>query len=285
MERVTTLPPIPTREPESHKGTHGRALVIAGSVTMPGAAVLATRAALRAGAGLVTAAIPSMLSPILATTVPEATQLHLDGDAPRCLESLKAACKAQPGYSAIAIGPGLGTGEHTRLYMEWLLGNDRVPLVLDADALNVVAVTPELAHKPAMQRVWTPHPGEFQRLTRDKLEGEEARLDRVGTAASRFGGVWVLKGHRSVIHDGQRYAINSTGNPGMATGGSGDVLTGIIAGLLAQGFEPFHAAHLGAHLHGAAGDLAALQLGEVSLNADDLNDFLPAAILQYQRAP
>jgi hydroxyethylthiazole kinase-like uncharacterized protein yjeF len=278
MERVQDLPKIPPREPDTHKGTYGRVLIVAGSPAMPGAAILAARAALRGGCGLLTLAIEPALSSIAGATVPEATQMLLaDGGAPATGTALTAK------FDALAAGPGIGTSDAPRKRLAQMLTGYGGPHVLDADALNIVAEHPDVAGPRNAKRVWTPHPGEFQRLTGEKPHGDVERIAAAERFVERFGGVCVLKGRHTVITDGERYQVNGTGNPGMATGGAGDVLTGVIASFLGQGFPPFDAARLGVYLHGLAGDLAAREVGEVSLIASDITEHLPAAILQHQR--
>jgi NAD(P)H-hydrate epimerase len=191
-----------------------------------------------------------------------------------------------------ALGPGLGQGSDTAKMVARLYGEIEQPLVVDADGLNALAHHPEVLSTPVGPRVLTPHPGEFVRLalavdpdwnaalaarsqdTNDRRRAAEwlARHDRTGQTTV------VLKGHGTIVTDGHRTAINETGNPGMATGGSGDVLTGILTGLLSQGLAPWDAARLGVHIHGLAGDLAAEALGQASLIASDLIDFLPHAL-------
>jgi NAD(P)H-hydrate epimerase len=256
---------------------------------MAGAAVLAARAALRSGAGLVTALLPESLSTILAVGVPEATQRLLpeavtgDTDAlVRALDAIDASI-----FDSLAVGPGLGTDARARALVDWAL-KQAVPQVVDADALNVIVLPHDETRRkvePFDGRVWTPHPGEFRRLTGNSPGSEEERIEAAEEFVARFGGVLVLKGHRTVIMDERRYAINESGNPGMATGGAGDVLTGMIAALLGQGYAAFDAARLGAHLHGRAGDLARDDIGEVSLIAGDLVEAIPRAVLERQRGP
>ena len=154
------------------------------------------------------------------------------------------------------------------------------PIVFDADALNALAAEPDVLAHPGGPRILTPHPGEFARLIGRKLD-PEPRSDAAAELAARCGIVVVLKGHRTLVTDGQRRAVNATGNPGMATGGTGDVLTGLITALACQHLEPFDAARLGVYLHGLAGDLAAAELGQVSLVASDLIRYLPKAFLAY----
>jgi ADP-dependent NAD(P)H-hydrate dehydratase len=178
---------------------------------------------------------------------------------------------------AIACGPGLGRSLVLDQIVLRLYQEIAKPMVFDADALNVLAGEPETLAHPGGPRILTPHPGEFARLIGRKLE-PELQGDAAVQLAARRGIVVVLKGHRTLVTDGARQAINTTGNPGMATGGMGDVLTGLITALCCQHLEPFDAARLGVHLHGLAGDLAAEEMGEVSLVASDLPHYLPEAI-------
>lgn len=280
------LPRLPPRARDSHKGDHGRVLVVAGSRGMTGAAALGTRAAVRGGAGLVTCATPRECYPIVAARVAEA----LFAPMPQTAEGTLAASATRPLREAaarndvVALGPGLSTHPATaRCVLAFLRGLGK-PCVIDADGLNIVAARRVGAyrHTPlpgtAAPVVITPHPGEMARLT--GLTVAQVQRDRAGVArafAKRHGVIVVLKGHRTIVTDGARLRINRTGNPGMATGGSGDVLTGVIAALIAQRLTPFDAAVLGAHVHGRAGDLAARAIGEVSLAASDVLEFLPRA--------
>lgn len=288
MQRVENPPPVRRRDPSTHKGTYGRVVIVAGSPRMPGAAVLATRAALRGGAGLATAAIPTSLSPVLGSAVPEATQLLLpEPGAPRYRSALLDTLRQHSlgDFDAMAVGPGLDESCPTSsILLEALLGDFTGPEVVDADALNLIAKRPDGLPEPQTGRVWTPHPGEFKRLTGESPTGDSERVE----AAKRFvrpGEVVVLKGHRTVVVDTERFYINETGSPALATGGSGDVLTGILAALLGQGYPPFDAACLGVYLHGSAGDLAAAELSETSLIAGDITEYLPRAVRQYEGTP
>jgi NAD(P)H-hydrate epimerase len=190
-------------------------------------------------------------------------------------------------YDAWAIGPGLGRSAGVTELVAQLYRDIPRPMVVDADGLNALAKAqernPRALDQPAGPRVLTPHPGEFARLAGHAAGGSAAeRAEHVAALCQRDGAsrtVVVLKGHDTVIGDVGRYAVNHTGNPGMATGGTGDCLTGVIAGLLGQGLEPWDASRLGVHLHGLAGDFAAAELGQVSLVASDLIDYLPAAFL------
>lgn len=274
------LPLVSPRRADSHKGTYGRILVVAGSQGMSGAAVLAGNAALRSGAGLVTVACPEpaqmmvvLGNPCYMTLALPATESgHLAVAAAEALES--AAHKAD----AIAVGPGLGTGEGVAEVVTMLLATDR-PLVLDADALNVLDPVDlaRLARRSA-PTVLTPHPGEFARLIGSETRAVQANRQEQAVAFARDRQViLLLKGHQTLVTDGARVYVNSSGNPGMATGGSGDVLTGIAVTMLAQSAEPFLATCQAAHVHGLAGDLAAESLGEIGMLASDIITHLPRA--------
>lgn len=265
---VDDLPSLPERARDSHKGDYGKVLLIAGSPGMCGAAVLSARAALRSGSGLVTVAIPGELSHGVTAAVPEAMHLHLTDadDLPDDLDDR---------FDALGIGPGLGTSDSSRRLVERALASWSGPQVIDADALNIIAAGLTTVRKD--DRIWTPHPGELERLTGETPRTRNERIAACERFVAARGGVVVLKGHESVIHDGERYTINETGNAGMATGGSGDVLTGIIASFLGQGLEAFDAARLGAHVHGRAGDFACSDIGDTSLIATDLVECLPDA--------
>lgn len=281
-EQVFRLPPLPARPPESHKGTYGKVLLVAGSPGMAGAAGLAARAALRSGAGLVTVALPGSISAAVTACAPEATQLLLPEPGCSGYERQVAALLGSDldeRSDALAIGPGLGCSSHSRFLFEAVLERSQKAQVLDADALNLIAAGARSEARDC--RVWTPHPGEFRRLAGNAPSGEAERISACETFVQKRRGVIVLKGHRTVVHDGERYFVNVTGNAGMATGGSGDVLTGIIVSLLAQSLEPFAAACLGVYLHGVAGDLAARSLGLPSVVASDMIDYLPDAQQQF----
>jgi NAD(P)H-hydrate epimerase len=277
---IHEVPRLPPRRPEGHKGTYGRVLAVAGSRGMSGAAVLCGSAALRGGAGLVRVAVPAEILPIVAAGNPCYLTAPLPQD-----DSGRLSDRALPlllelvrGNSAVAIGPGLNQSPEVGALLREVLELTPEPLVRDADALNVLRDHQESLSRHAGPVILTPHPGEFARLT--GLDTAAVQADRRGLAvryAAKHGVILVLKGHGTVVTDGKRVFINPTGNPGMATGGTGDVLTGLIAALLGQGLEPFAAAQLGVYLHGLAGDLAREQLGEPSLIASDLLQYLPAA--------
>ena len=272
------LPKLPPRKADAHKGDFGTALIVGGSRGMSGAAALAGMAALRGGAGLVRLAVPDACLDTVATMEPSYTTVPLacDSSGKIAMAALPQIIEQAAAASVLALGPGLGRSDELNELVGRLYREIEKPMVVDADALNALSTQPEVLSKPGGPRVLTPHPGEFARLIGKKLDGER-RQEAAVELAARCGVIVLLKGHRTLITDGKRRAINTTGNPGMATGGSGDILTGLTAALLCQHLEPFAAAQLGAHLHGLAGDLAAKEKGEVSLIARDLVEFLPAA--------
>jgi len=263
----------PARPADGHKGTFGTVVMLAGCAAMPGAAALCGRGAFRAGAGLVKLAAPPEVWPVVQTQLPSVTAMTYD--------QLSEVDWTKPG-TVLAAGPGLGTdGAAADALARVVQGPS--PLVLDADGLNLMAagrVPPRSAGKPW---VMTPHPGEYRRLAAHYgVQGDpvhaHARADAARALAGVTGAVVVLKGAGTVISDGQRVVVNATGNPALATAGSGDVLTGVIAGLIAQGMEVFEAAVLGAHVHGAAADAWAAQHGTAGLLAAELADAVPRVL-------
>jgi ADP-dependent NAD(P)H-hydrate dehydratase len=276
----STLPRLPPRTPDAHKGDFGTALIVGGSRGMAGAPALAGMAALRGGAGLVRLAVPEPILDTVAGFEPSYMTVPLPADKAGHIASAAFDRIAELAEKAtvVACGPGLGRSLELDRLVVRLYQEIAKPMVFDADALNALAAEPEALANPAGRRILTPHPGEFARLIGRKLEGD-ARNDAAIQLAARYNFVVVLKGHHTLVTDGQRQALNATGNPGMATGGSGDVLTGLITALACQHLEPFDAARLGVHLHGLAGDLAAEEVGQVSLIASDLIHYLPEAFL------
>ncbi len=252
----------------SHKGTLGNTLLIAGTPAMPGAAVLAARGAIRSGTGLLTVHVPSSVKEMIHFAVPEAL-VEMDSS-DYCFSGVNDLSRVQ----AVGIGPGLGTSDVTRYGMRRLLKAWRGKMVIDADALNLLAADAELLSLVPRGAVLTPHPKEFERLA-GKSENDFDRLNKLSTFAGLHQLYVVLKGARTVIAspDGNCY-FNMTGNPGMAKGGAGDVLTGIIAALLASGHEPLDAAVIGVYAHGKAGDLAAAEFGMRGVRAGDIADKL-----------
>jgi len=275
IERITEVPRLAPREVDSHKGDFGRVLVIGGSRGMIGAPVLAGNAAFTGGAGLVTLAVPEAIQLTVASLCICATSIPLacDGGA------LQQIARAVEASDVLAVGPGMGVGTLQQNMIRTVLGQQR-PVVLDADGLNNLAAIPNWSELRNCPLVLTPHPGEFARLAELSADRESSAVDSVAkwTGENRPPLVCLLKGAATVVTDAARIYVNDTGNPGMAVGGSGDVLTGLIAALIAQGLTPFDAACLGARLHGLAGDMGAEEIGEVSLIATDLIDFLPGAI-------
>lgn len=275
---VQTL--FPPRPPDSHKGHYGRVLIIAGSVGFSGAASLAALGALRVGAGLVTVGVPAPIYPIVASKVTEAMATPLpasDGAiAAGALEQVKALAAAS---DVVGIGPGLSRDFGALHVVTGLLGVDR-PLVIDADGLNVLVGKAHLLAQARKPVIITPHPAELSRLVAVPVATiQEDRLAAARTAAARLNCIVVLKGARTVVANprGEAYLI-PTGNPGMATGGMGDVLTGAIAGLIGQSVAPMEAAYAGAYLHGLAADLIAAARGLVGILASEVADHLPIAI-------
>ncbi|MCB1008304.1 MAG: NAD(P)H-hydrate dehydratase [Acidobacteria bacterium] len=272
---------MPPRAAGAHKGTFGQALLVAGSRALPGASILAARAAVRGGAGLVTVAAPRELGAALAAASPESMQHSMaqtegGGADFSALEGLLAAAAAR---TAVAVGPGMGRDAATiRLIERFVLDVGR-PLVLDADGLAPFEGAVDRLRERRAATVLTPHPGELARLLGTTVEAiEDDRLVAVRDAAERSGAVVVLKGRRTLVAapDGEVW-INATGGPALASGGSGDVLTGLLLARLAQGNEPAIAAAVAVHLHGVAGDLAAERSGGPAVPAGDLAEAIPAA--------
>ena len=253
----------------------GHALIIAGSYGMTGAAILATKACLRSGVGKVTVRTPKRNYSIMQISVPEAV-LQMDHE-----ESYFSEPVDTQAFDALGIGPGIGTQEHTAIALIAQIRRAHCPILIDADALNIMA-----NHRAWMQQlpqgiIMTPHPAEFDRLSGSVSNGCYDRLSKARDMAERLGAYVILKGHYTAIclPDGH-VIINPTGNAGMATAGCGDVLAGIITGLLARGYNQADACMLGVYLHGLAGDLAARELGQESLVAGDLIKYLPKAFIK-----
>lgn len=272
---------LPSRADEDHKGSFGHLVVVAGSRGMAGAVHLVCEAAYRSGAGLVSAAVPAAIGDVVATHLVEAMTNYL----PDTSEGTFTAAAVAPllefidGKKAVALGPGLSQHEDTGKFVREFLVHCDLPLILDADGLNAVGRNTETLTQRRAPTVLTPHPGEMGRLTGKSVDAIQS--DRIGTAvelATTSGCVVVLKGAGTVVaHPEGAHSINTTGNSGMGTGGTGDVLSGIIGGLLAQGMGPYDAARLAVFVHGRAGDLAADARTARALMARDLIEFLPAA--------
>jgi NAD(P)H-hydrate epimerase len=287
-----------SRHGDDHKGVFGHVLIVAGSRNMAGASILCARAALRSGAGLVTLAVPASLQAVVAGHIPEALTLGLPENSAGAVRAdgvgrLKTAHKEKQ-YSVLAIGPGLSQNPDTERFVLHALSSLPIPAVIDADALNILAAEDEPGVRELMKArkepcVLTPHPGEaarcLQTSTRAVSADREAAVSRL---ARDWSCVALLKGHKTLISDGERVAANATGGSGLAKGGTGDVLTGLIAGLWSQmlgssrveGKTAFLAAALGAHLHGLAGDAAEKRLTPYAMTAQDVVDALPEAFAQ-----
>jgi ADP-dependent NAD(P)H-hydrate dehydratase len=278
MEQITQVPKLEKRAKDAHKGIFGKVLVIAGSFGMSGAAALVGKAALRTGSGLVRVAVPKSILPIVAglepcyTTIPlaEDDKGHVSGKA------LNAVLDAVADNDVIAFGSGVGLARGPATVLESLLRQEGLKLVIDADGLNNLAKMKNWLSKYKAQIILTPHPGEMNRLW-PSLIRTPLPTDRIAQAykfSQITNATIVLKGAGTVVADGKRVYVNDTGNPGMATAGSGDVLTGIITSLYGQGFDAFEAAVLGVYAHGLAGDIAAAKRSEASLIATDIIDAL-----------
>jgi len=282
LEDIDVHNMLPVREPTAHKGDCGRAVIIAGSPGMSGAAALSSRSALRIGSGLVILGIPASLNPIMEVKVTEVMTRPLAENDEGCLTPA-----AMPRIEelflwseAVGIGPGLGQHNDTKKLLYEILSHSNKPLVIDADGLNLLGSESEFSGSLPSGTILTPHPGEFSRLSGVSITDILAqRVDLVAEKAQAWGSVIVLKGSPTVIADpGGEVYCNPTGNAALATAGSGDVLTGMILGLLAQGCPPVHAACAGVYLHGLAGDLASKEIGVAATIAGDIENLLPKAI-------
>lgn len=286
IEEKDVIGLLPKRKPDSHKGTYGHLVVIAGSRGKGGAAMMACLSALRAGAGLVTAAIPSCINLAFETGIPEVMTLPLPDteDGTIDVSASDILLKFINGKSAILIGPGITINPSTSALIKKIVKEIKCPVLIDADGLNILADDIGLLKGRHSPVIVTPHPGEMARLlntTSKKVQG-----DRIGAGrrlATEYGIYVILKGARTIIAtpDGDVY-INPTGNPGMATAGTGDVLSGIIAGFLCQGLSAKDASILGVYLHGLAGDIAAANLSQTALIASDLIRALPETIKRVE---
>jgi len=308
VKRIRSIPRLSPRRQDAHKGDFGRVLVVGGNVGMVGAPALAGLSALRSGAGLVTIATPAGIQPTAAGICPCATTLPLPEtrtgqidpvQTKRFLEDHSLLGDDSP-FDVVAFGPGLGTGPHQYADDTWRLidafrRQAHIQLVVDADALTLLHKdthkTPSTWNTRRHPRtVITPHPGELAHMhgasphnIQADREGFALQTARTMNGDEEADAVVVLKGSRTIVTDGHRLYVNKTGNPGMATGGSGDVLTGVIAALLAQGMTTFDAAVAGTNIHGLAGDIAAKELSQVSLIATDIIDALPEATRKLQK--
>lgn len=276
---------IKPRSADSHKGSFGHMLAVCGSYGMAGAAILSARAALRSGVGLLTVALPRSVYPIVAAAVPEAVYLPLPETDAGTLSAvaLSPLLAALHGKDAMLIGCGLGQNADVRAVVQALLENADCPTVLDADGLNCCAAHIDMLKTAKAPLILTPHPGEMARLCGETAEAvqRERRETAVGFA-KRYGVTLVLKGHHTLVANADTLCVNHTGNAGMATGGSGDVLAGMIAALAAQGLSPLDAARCGVYLHGTAGDRACARLSQHGMLPSDMIEELGALFSQFE---
>ncbi len=281
MEIVRDIPKLKPRPCDGHKGTFGKVCLVAGSVGMTGAAALGGKSALRAGAGLVRVATAKSALPIVAGLEPCYTTIPLAEDSAGRVsaKAIDAVLDTAQDNDALAFGPGMGITNGLQQVLETLLQQEGLRLVVDGDGLTNLSKLNGWPARCRAQVILTPHPGEMKRvwsgLLRDPLP--EERQEQATLLAQATHAVVALKGAGTVVTDGNRVYVNTTGNPGMGTGGTGDCLTGIIVALMGQGLDNFDATVLGVYTHGLAGDLAAERLGQVSLIATDIIDALPEA--------
>jgi NAD(P)H-hydrate epimerase len=273
LNHEAVLSILPDRKADSHKGDYGKILLLCGSRGYTGAAALAAMGALRSGAGLVYLAVPESIYAIEACKLTEAIVLPLpDEGGTIAMSALPEIRRLLPKMDAVLIGCGLGQSEGTRAVLETVLREFSGPVVVDADGINLLAKHMDILRERHAPTILTPHAGEFVRI------GGDNKADRVPETlrfAMKYGCILLLKGHETVISDGKETYVNQTGNPGMAVGGSGDVLSGIIVSLLGQGIEPLKAAACGAWLHGKAGDICAEEIGQYGMLPTDLVEVFP----------
>lgn len=285
MQVIKTIPKLKPRAFDAHKGTFGKVCIVAGSLGMSGAAALAGRSALRAGAGLVRVAVPKTILPIVASIEPSYTTIPLEDAAGQISrKAVSQLISAAADNDVMAFGCGVGISASVRSVLEALLGIDNLRLIIDADGLNNLSRIKDWPQKTKAKLVLTPHPGEMARLWQG-LFRDNPPTDRETLAiqfAQRTNFTTVLKGAGTVVTDARQIYVNPTGNPGMASAGSGDVLTGVITALMGQGMSDFDAAVYAAYVHGLAGDIAAEKLGQISLMATDIIDCLAQAFTTAQ---
>jgi len=289
LQIVKEVPILPPRPRDSHKGRFGSVLVVAGSRGMAGAAALCGASALRSGAGLVRVASPAEVQPTVASFEPSYMTYPLPCDADGLIQFQPAEPilkRIIATADVVAVGPGLGQSADIRQLVQFLITETDKPLVIDADGLNALSGRLDLLSRVSRAVILTPHPGEFARLTQVTTDQVQADRAEQAAALARLARdlVVVLKGSGTVVTDGIRCYVNTTGNPGMATGGSGDVLSGVIAALLAQRIDGFEAAQMGVFVHGLAGDIARDHDGEVGMIAGDIVDALPDAFVHFTSA-
>ena len=273
LNHESVLSLLPGRDPWGHKGTFGKVLLLCGSRGFTGAAYLAAMGALRTGAGLVYLGVPESIYAIEAVKLNEPVVFPLpDRDGKLSREAIPEILTRLPQMDALLIGCGLGQSQDTQAVVRAVLEQTVCPVVVDADGINVLSGHKDILRGRTCPTILTPHDGEFVRLGGVL---QEDRMEAAAAMARDLGCIVLLKGHRTCITDGQTGYLNTTGNPGMAVGGSGDVLSGMIVALLGQGLAPLEAAACGAWLHGAAGDLCAEELGQYAMLPTDMLSALP----------
>lgn len=282
------LPRIPPRSADAHKGDFGHVLVVGGSPGMTGAPCMAALAAQKSGAGLVTVGIPETLNVVVEARLLSVMSWPLEECGAKRLGSEAATEILQEAekFDICALGPGLGRAPETQEMVRSLVTDSELPLIIDADGLNALAADLKPVRDRSCPTVLTPHPGEMKRLVgaEDVSCIQHDRSEVARRLAREVGAVVVLKGSGTVVTDGGEIYVNLTGNPGMATGGMGDVLTGVISALACQGLDSFDAARLGVFVHGLAGDLAARKYGAISVMPEDVLNLLPVAFLALGEA-
>lgn len=267
------LSQLPDRDPDAHKGDFGRILLLCGSVGYTGAAALSAMGALRSGAGLVYVGVPSAIYTIEAIKLTEAMVFPLpDSNGMVSSEAIPIVSQRLDNMDAVLMGPGMGCSEGGSKLIRYVLEHYRGPVILDADGINMIAQHKDVLRGRAYPTVLTPHPGEFARLGGTLTQN---RAEDACNMARELNCIVLLKGHETVISDGQHCILTQTGNPGMATGGSGDVLAGMITSLIGQGIPCLEAAACGAWLAGAAGDLCAREIGQYGMLPTDVLEVLP----------
>ncbi len=273
------IPKLPIRERNSHKGTYGRVLLIGGSRGMAGAISISGMAALRGGAGLVCIAAPDAVVDVVASFHPcyMTIPLPCDENGRLCRAALDPILLAANSATCVALGPGMGRSEDVDFLTNELFRKIECPLILDADGISGLQIENLSVNAIQGARVLTPHPGEMERFSGAAASNRDLQKQMAASIAKKFGWTIALKGYQTVVTNGERTEVNSTGNPKMAAGGSGDCLTGLIAALIAQGLSPYKATHLGVVIHGKAGDLAAARFASPSVLATDIIELLPEA--------
>ena len=295
MVKIKKLPELNARKSNTHKGSYGRVLVLAGSPGFTGAAYLCSKAALRSGSGIVTLGVPESLNPVMEAklTCVMTRPLSETKESTLSNKGKKEIMKLCESHDVVALGPGLSQQPETRELILWLIQNIDRNMVIDADGLNALSDKVEVLHKIKRQAVLTPHPGEMSHLA-GLDSAKDVQKDRLNTASQFVQSIQkklnnerkltlVLKGDKTIVADSGKVYINRTGNPGMATAGTGDVLTGIIVSLIGQGYDVFDASQLGVYIHGLAGDIVANKKGELSMIASDIIEYLPDAFIKYNK--